>query len=70
MTENDSQKDSLIANIEHIKQVNNASIFKVIEKHAPIYYSGSKFEPRIARKKLRARRSILKAGNSTLAVGT
>ena len=36
MTQTDNQEDSLIANIDHIKQVNTASIYKVIEKNAPI----------------------------------
>jgi N-acetylglucosamine repressor len=36
MTKSHSQADSLIANIDHIKQVNTATIYKVIEKNAPI----------------------------------
>ena len=36
MVQNNQQTDSIIANIDSIKQVNYATIYKVIEKHAPI----------------------------------
>lgn len=36
MVQNNQQTDSVIANIDHIKQANYATIYKVIEKHAPI----------------------------------
>ena len=36
MVKNNQQIDSVIANLDHIKQVNYATIYKVIEKHAPI----------------------------------
>lgn len=36
MVRNNQQADSVIANLDHIKQVNSATIYKVIEKHAPI----------------------------------
>ncbi len=36
MVQNNQQTDSVIAKIDHIKQANYATIYKVIEKHAPI----------------------------------
>lgn len=36
MLENNQQTASTIVNIDHIKQINNATIYKVIEKNAPI----------------------------------
>ncbi|MEH6453628.1 MAG: ROK family protein [Psychromonas sp.] len=36
MTKDQNQVEPLIANIDHIKQVNTATIYKVIEKNAPI----------------------------------
>lgn len=36
MVRNNQQADSVIANVDHIKQVNSATIYKVIEKYAPI----------------------------------
>jgi len=36
MVRNNQQADAVIANLDHIKQVNSATIYKVIEKYAPI----------------------------------
>ncbi|MFT4837004.1 MAG: N-acetylglucosamine repressor [Psychromonas sp.] len=36
MEQNNQQADSVIANVDHIKQLNSATIYKVIEKNAPI----------------------------------
>jgi len=36
MVRNNQQANSVIANLDHIKQVNSATIYKVIEKYAPI----------------------------------
>ncbi|WP_028864089.1 ROK family protein [Psychromonas aquimarina] len=36
MVQNNQQAGSVIANIDHIKQANSATIYKVIEKYAPI----------------------------------
>ena len=36
MVRNNQQADSVIASVDHIKQLNSATIYKVIEKYAPI----------------------------------